>query len=177
MTIFEAAPGRADTVEQATGDTRRRASERADAVAGEVAAIIKETWGRGPRRVRVYAPGIDLLVVLLDDARTEAEKALRAAGHDEQVIAQRRMLNSIIEEALTIAVSRSTGRTVQTVLSATRLDPDLTTHVCVLEGEAPVPAGPASARGRDARDRAGELQRAAAVQAQARLAVHRRDRS
>lgn len=66
-----------------------------------------------------------MLIVLLENGHTEAEKTLRAAGHIQELLGGRHLLQMLIEDELTASVEQILGRRVQTLLSATRLDPDL----------------------------------------------------
>lgn len=109
---------------------RRR--EELARLCGEVAAIVRRAWGRGPIKTTAYWAGSNMLVVLLETGLTDAEKTLRAAGHAQQVVAGRHTLGRIIEDELRSCVEQNIGRQVETVLSATRLDPDLSAAVFVL---------------------------------------------
>lgn len=109
-------------------------------ICGEVAAAFKQAWGRGPARICARWAGSDMLVLLLHDGQTEAEKTLRAAGHERQLLQARRLLQAAVEEQLTSIVQRATGRRVLTVLSGVRLDPDLSAEIFLL-GEASPRAG------------------------------------
>jgi uncharacterized protein YbcI len=111
------------------------AARRRDELArlcGEVAAIVRRAWGRGPIKTTAHWAGSNMLVVLLENGLTDAEKTLRASGHSQQLVAGRRLLDRIIEDELRSSVERNIGRQVETMLSATRLDPNLSAQVFVL---------------------------------------------
>jgi uncharacterized protein YbcI len=80
-----------------------------------------------------------MLVLLLHDGQTEAEKTLRAAGHERQLLEARGLLHAAVEEELTSIVQRATGRCVLTVLSGARLDPDLSAEIFLLGETSPRP--------------------------------------
>ena len=101
-------------------------------LSGEVAGIFRRTWGRGPVKTTAYWAGPDMLVLLLENGHTDAEKALRAAGHIQQLLGGRELLQHIVEDDLRACVERNIGRPVRTMLSATRLDPDLSAEIFVL---------------------------------------------
>jgi uncharacterized protein YbcI len=109
-------------------------------ICGEVAAAFKQAWGRGPARISARWAGSDMLVLLLHNGQTEAEKTLRAAGHERQLLEARRLLHAALEDELTSIVQRATGRCVLTVLSSARLDPDLSAGIFLL-GETSRTAG------------------------------------
>ncbi|MGA2926448.1 MAG: Na-translocating system protein MpsC family protein [Solirubrobacteraceae bacterium] len=108
-------------------------------VCGEVAAVFKRAWGRGPIRTTAYWAGSSLLVILLENGHTEAEKTMRAAGHIQELLGGRHLLQVLIEDDLKESVERILGVPVITMLSATRLDPDLSAQIFVLgsNGDAP----------------------------------------
>lgn len=101
-------------------------------ICGEVAAVFRRAWGRGPARTTAYWAGPDVLVVLLSNGHTDAEKTLRAAGHIQELLGGRHLLQTIIEDDLKAGVERILGRAVTTTLSATRLDPDLSAEIFLL---------------------------------------------
>lgn len=107
-------------------------------ICGEVAAAFKRTWGRGPVQTTASWAGADTIVVLLQNGHTNAEKSLRAAGHIQQLLEGRQLLALMLEDELRAGVESATGRRVLTVLSATRLDPDVSSEIFLLE---PAPRG------------------------------------
>ena len=115
------------TSEQAT-----RPRDQLASLSGEVAGIFRRTWGRGPVKTTAYWAGPDMLVLLLENGHTDAEKALRAAGHIQQLLGGRELLRHIVEDDLRACVERNIGRPVRTTLSATRLDPDLSAEIFLL---------------------------------------------
>jgi uncharacterized protein YbcI len=130
-----------------------RPHDRMALLCGEIAALYRRVWGRGPVKSTAQWAGAHTLVVLLETGHTESEMTLRAAGHAEQVIAGRRALQSVIEAELKSTVERIVGRRVETVLSAVRLDPDLSAEIFIL-----APGGvrdPAADRERTVFSRAG----------------------
>ena len=140
-------------------------------VCGEIAAAFRRAWGRGPVNTTARWAGSDMLVVLLENGHTDAEKSLRAAGLIQRILEGRQLLQALVEDELVEIVERNTGRSVITMLSSTRLDPDLSAEIFLL-GEAAEPslgdrADTASQRARDLTDMAR------AVTAQSRLAKRR----
>jgi len=101
-------------------------------VCGEVAAVFRRAWGRGPVRTTAHWAGPNMLVVLMENGHTEAEKTLRAAGHIQELIGGRHLLQVLIEDDLKASVERILERPVETMLSATRLDPDLSAQIFLL---------------------------------------------
>jgi uncharacterized protein YbcI len=98
-------------------------------ICGAVAAVFRRAWGRGPAKTTAHWAGPNMLVVLLENGHTDAEKTMRAAGHSQALIDGRRLLHTLIEDDLEQTVGRILGRPVVTTLSATRLDPDLSAEI------------------------------------------------
>ena len=104
-------------------------------VCGDVAGVLRRAWGRGPSNVIARWAGRDMVVVLMHDTYTDAERTLLVSGHGEDVVRGRRKLQLIVEDELKADVERILGRPVAAVLSATRLDPALSSEVFVLAEE------------------------------------------
>jgi uncharacterized protein YbcI len=117
-------------------------------ICGEVAAVFKRTSGGGPVRTTAHWAGPNVLVVLLENGQTEAEQMMRRAGHIDKLCDRRRLLQALIENELNTTVERILSRPVETMLSATRLDPDVSAEIFLLRrdgtegsstGEPPTP--------------------------------------
>jgi uncharacterized protein YbcI len=101
-------------------------------ICGEVAAVFRRAWGRGPVKTTAHWAGPSALVVLLENGHTDAEKTMRAAGHIQELLGGRHLLQVIVEDDVKACVERILGRHVETMLSATRLDPDLSAEIFLL---------------------------------------------
>lgn len=76
---------------------------------------------------------------MLEDSHTESEQTLIAAGHDEDVLAGRRLLADLVKVDLWRIAASATGRAVVGVLSQTSIEPAKTVHVFTF---APADASP-----------------------------------
>jgi uncharacterized protein YbcI len=122
-----------DTGAAATpAETRAQPHDQLARLCGRVAAVYRRVWGRGPVKSTAHWAGADTLVVLLQDGHTESEKTLLACGRAEQLLAGRGALHSVIEDELRATVEQVVGRPVEAVLSANRLDPDVSAHLFML---------------------------------------------
>jgi hypothetical protein len=115
--------------------TTARSVERSvqSTVCAAIAALVRERWGRGPSRSRAYWAGPDVLLVILDDAYTESERTMIAAGRDAEVLAGRRLLGALAEPELREITRSATGRPVAAVLWQSNVAPALSTLLFVLE--------------------------------------------
>ncbi len=86
------------------------------AIANEIGRLVAEFTGRGAQRSRALISD-DVVVCLLEDGATNAERNLVAAGKADLVRLQRDALQRAMESQLVDAVQRLTGRTVTTFLS------------------------------------------------------------
>lgn len=135
---------------------RTRHSDDLTRLCGEVAGIVRRAWGRGPIKTTAQWAGPGMLVLVFEDGHTEAEKALRAGGHEEALQTGRRLLLELVEGDLCRTVEAITGRQVLTMLGATRLDPDLSAAIFRMGDAAPTHEGP-TARARELLDEAQAL--------------------
>jgi uncharacterized protein YbcI len=101
------------------------------AISNAAVRIHREHLGRGPRQARTTIAG-DLVVVMLQDGLTRAERLLVDAGRAADVIHVRRTLQETMRGDLVAAVEELTGRTVLASMTANHIDPDLTCHLLVL---------------------------------------------
>ena len=114
------------------GDAASFTADPLAQICGKVAGAFRRKWGRGPAKTTAHWAGPNILVVLLHNGHTEQEKAIRAAGHVQQLLDGRQVLQQILEDELKAIVANATAREVLTMLSATRLDPDLSAEIFLL---------------------------------------------
>jgi uncharacterized protein YbcI len=86
------------------------------ALANELGKLIADHTGRGAQRSRAFLYQ-DVVICLLEDAATNAEKNLVAAGKADLVRLGRDALQQVMAPQLIAAVERLTGRTVRSFLS------------------------------------------------------------
>jgi uncharacterized protein YbcI len=102
------------------------------AVANAIVRLHAEHYGRGPTRARTLI-GEDVVVVILEDVLTPAERTLARAGHAAQVQATRAAFSEALREEFVAAVEIATGRRVRAFLSQTNVDPEVGVSVFMLE--------------------------------------------
>jgi uncharacterized protein YbcI len=109
------------------------------ALANELGKLIADFTGRGAQRSRAFLHQ-DLVVCVLEDGATSAEKNLVAAGKAELVRQGRDALQHAMAPQLIAAVERLTRRTVRTFLSGMEETGGSAIEVFVLEPETPLAA-------------------------------------
>jgi uncharacterized protein YbcI len=98
------------------------------AIACNVVRLYREYLGRGPTTSRAFQHD-NLVVVVLEDTLTAAQRKVGARGGGDAVSAVRTAFQDAMRPELVSLVEQLTGREVRTFLSGQELDPDI---VCVL---------------------------------------------
>lgn len=86
-------------------------------VSNEMVRLYKEQFGRGPRRVRSYWCGEDVLCVVLEDTLAPAERRLVALGEQQHVRETRLIFQYATLPEFCEPVERITGRKVRAFIS------------------------------------------------------------
>jgi uncharacterized protein YbcI len=103
--------------------------------------LFRESTGRGPTRCRSYWASDDIVLVMLGEVYTPAERTLVKEGREDSVIAQRAVLQEVLEARMRSTVEELTGRRVKAFMSAVHSDPELNAELFVLEPSgAPAPS-------------------------------------
>lgn len=102
------------------------------ALANEIGRLVADFTGRGATKSRAFVYQ-DVVVCLLEDGATKAERSLTAVGREELVRAQRDVLHRAMETQLVACVERLTTRTVRSFLSGISTRGDSTVEVFVLD--------------------------------------------
>ncbi len=119
-----------------------RADGRVNAdISNAVVRIFRDYLGRGPTKARTSIRD-NLVIVLLEDTLTKAEKTLAAEGQTEAVLQMRRTFQRTMRETLSGAVAEFTGRRVVAFMSDNHIDPDYCIEAFVLEPSAQAPGPP-----------------------------------
>lgn len=116
----------ATTGERTTSRSLNRDISRA------MVALFKEATGRGPGRARTYIEE-GLVVTVLHDTMTKAERTLKEEQHADQVRSLRRIFQGTFRDEAIAVVERLTGRKVLAFLSDHAVDPDYAVEAFVLE--------------------------------------------
>ena len=97
-----------------------------------VVGLFSQHTGRGPTKARTTIDG-ELIVVLLHESMTHAEKSLVKAGKHAEVLQMRRTFQETMRPSLVAAVEGLTGRTVMSFMSANHIDPDAAAEIFVMD--------------------------------------------
>jgi uncharacterized protein YbcI len=103
------------------------------ALSNLIVRTYRDALGRGPTRARSHHVNHDLLVCVLQDTLTPAERQLINAGRHEDVQATRALLIRSIEPQLRAAVEELCGRPVIAVTSGFNPWHDVATETFLLQ--------------------------------------------
>ena len=101
------------------------------AISMAVADLLGQYTGRGPTEARTYI-NEDLIIVVLHDTLTGAERAIVRDGGVDLVLSARQAFQRAMEPDLIGTVERLSGRTTMACLSHNHLDPDIVVESFVL---------------------------------------------
>jgi uncharacterized protein YbcI len=104
------------------------------AISNELVRMVADFTGRGATKSRAFVYQ-DVVVCLLEDGATKAERNLVAAGQAPLVRQSRDAIQRAMEAQLVATVERLTGRQVRSFLSGTSTLAESSVEVFVLEPE------------------------------------------
>jgi uncharacterized protein YbcI len=116
-----------------TGD-RSSLGEMRATISNEIVRLQAEYYGKGPTRAKTYIVD-DLVVVVLEESFTRAEKTLAQRGEREAIEHIRRRFQQQMAEDFTSVVEQATGRKVRVFLSETNIDHDVSVETFLLADE------------------------------------------
>jgi uncharacterized protein YbcI len=102
------------------------------AISNAVVGLVREHVGRGPTKARTIHSG-NLVLCVLEDTMTKAERTLASAGEEDFVLRMRHAIQTVMRNDLAAAVEGLTQRKVVAFMSANHVEPDLAAEVFVLE--------------------------------------------
>ena len=103
------------------------------AVTSALVGIQTEYLGRGPRTASTFHYG-NVLVTLMQDVLTHAEKSLHRGGHTDAINNIRLLFQETMEADFRAAVERLTGRKVTAFISGNHIEPDIAAELFILDG-------------------------------------------
>jgi uncharacterized protein YbcI len=103
-------------------------------ISREIVRLQAEYYGKGPTRAKTYIVE-DLVVVVLEESFTRAEKTLAQRGEKDAIEHIRRRFQQQMAEDFTSVVEQATGRKVRVFLSETNVDLDVSVETFLLADE------------------------------------------
>ena len=103
-------------------------------ISKEIVRLQAEYYGKGPTKAKTYIVE-DLVVVVLEETFTRAEKTLAERGERDAIQHIRRRFQQQMAENFTSVVEQATGRKVRTFLSETDIETDVSVETFLLAEE------------------------------------------
>ena len=114
----------------AEGD-RSSLGEMRATISKEIVRLQAAYYGKGPTRAKTYIVE-DLVVVVLEESFTRAEKTLAERGEKDAIEHIRLRFQQQMEDDFTSVVEQATGRKVRVFLSETNIDQDVSVETFLL---------------------------------------------
>jgi uncharacterized protein YbcI len=112
-------------------EMNRAVGEASSAISTGIVRLQSEYYGRGPTKAKTYVMG-DLVVCVLEETFTKAERTLVDRGDVEAVQQIRRRFQQQMKDDFSAVVEQATGRVVRAFLSETNLEADVSVEVFLL---------------------------------------------
>jgi len=122
-------------MEQGADTSGRNEGLLALAVANMAVRVLRAYAGRGPTKSRTVIDD-DLIIVVLRETLTTAERTLVANGQGRTVLAARQALHDAMRHDLIAGVEEHTGRAVVAFFNDTSVEPDVTLESFLLAPQA-----------------------------------------
>jgi uncharacterized protein YbcI len=113
---------------------QRSVGEMRAMISNEIVRLQAEYYGKGPTKAKTYIVD-DLVVCVLEESFTRAEKTLVDRGEREAIQQIRRRFQQQMADEFIGVVEQATGRKVRTFLSETNLDHDVSVETFLLAEE------------------------------------------
>ena len=113
---------------------QRAVGEMRSMISTEIVRLQAEYYGRGPTKAKTYIVD-DLVVVVMEETFTRAERTLIEHGETEAVQHIRRRFQQAMKADFTELIEQATGRTVRAFLSETNLEADVAVETFLLGEE------------------------------------------
>ena len=111
----------------------QRGGELNAAVTSAIVGIHTNHFGRGPKTASTFHHG-SVLVTLMHDVLTRAEKSLGQANHSDAIHRTRHLFQEAMEADFREAIERLTGRKVIAFISGNHIAPDIAAELFILDG-------------------------------------------
>jgi uncharacterized protein YbcI len=110
---------------------QRPVGEMRAMISREIVRLQAEYYGKGPTKAKTYIVD-DLVVVVLEESFTRAEKTLVERGERDAVQQIRRRFQQQMADNFTSVIEQATGRKVRVFLSETDLEHDVSVETFLL---------------------------------------------
>lgn len=102
------------------------------AVTREVIRIQSENHGRGPKKAFSFHSG-NLLITVLEEVLTPAERKLAGSGESDAVLKMRRLYQRTMAPEMKESIEAVTGRRVTAFMNDNHIEPDMAVEIFILD--------------------------------------------
>jgi uncharacterized protein YbcI len=106
-------------------------------LSNELVRIYKEQFGRGPTKARSHFVGSNIVICVLENTLTPAEKNLQGMGEHQRLREMRMFFQYAVASEFIQAVERTIGRRVHSFVSGIDTNTDVAAEVFTLESAHP----------------------------------------
>lgn len=110
---------------------RRHTGELLAEISNMVVGVYADCLGRGPTKARSFIDD-DVVLCLLEDTLTKAERTLQDSGREERLLELRASLQETMHDSLIAGMERVMGRPVEALISGYQVNPDVVSEVFIL---------------------------------------------
>jgi uncharacterized protein YbcI len=125
-------PERAERSDVMGDSTQLKGGELNAALTSALIGIQTRYLGRGPKTASTFHHG-NVVVVLMHEVMTHAEKSLAATSNSHAVTNMRHLFQETMEDDFREAVERLTGKNVIAFISGNHIDPDMAAELFILD--------------------------------------------
>jgi uncharacterized protein YbcI len=104
-------------------------------IADQMALLQADYYGVPPKEARAYVIPGEIVVVVLRETFTPAEKVLISNGDSEAIQHSRRRFQQLSREDFGAVVEQATGEQVESFLSETNLEKEVAVEIFLMAGE------------------------------------------
>ena len=112
-----------------------KASRLETRIADQIALLQADYYGVAPKQARAYVIPGEIVVVVLRETFTPAEKMLIDHGDAEAIQHSRRRFQQLSREDFGAVVEQATGERVESFLSETNLENEVAVEIFLMAGE------------------------------------------
>ena len=102
-------------------------------------ALYKDLFGRGPTRINTHWCGSDILVCVLEETLTTAERTLKEMGEHRRLLDTRMLFQYSKVDRFVAPVERITGRQVRSFIAGIDTNKDISIGTFLLESQGDAP--------------------------------------
>jgi uncharacterized protein YbcI len=102
-------------------------------ISTRIVAILREHYGRGPKKAKTYAIDDLIVVVMRGSGFTSLEQTIMDSGEPDRIVEMRHDFQLMMTKRFTETIEELTGRKVLAFLSQAHVEPDITMEIFFID--------------------------------------------